>query len=271
MQEIFDLPLYAPYGINDQIWAKIRDKDNTTFDSFCIKCNRHATFQLVDLGQLPSPPLIELNNAPRCHLPSSYVPKYALEYIPFLYLHFECTRDKYHRIGMMLQPIDGRTIMKVGQYPSLADSQLPDYKKFSKCISNDRLKEIKTAVGLSAHGVGIGAFVYLRRVIEHLVNDACEKAKEDGKAVEGKVLERISSLQGYLPDTLIKNKEAYAILSKGIHELSDDECSESFSLMKALIDLILEEKLAKRNMEKKQKEIEREVSERHSELKNTKK
>ena len=53
------------------------------------------------------------------------------------------------------------------------------------------------------------------------------------------MVERIKMLQGYLPDVLIKNTTIYGILSKGIHELSEEECREYFPVVKECIYQIL--------------------------------
>jgi hypothetical protein len=41
----------------------------------------------------------------------------------------------------------------------------------------DAYREFGKAVGLGAHGVGIGAVVYLRRIIESLIEEAHQTAK----------------------------------------------------------------------------------------------
>ena len=51
--------------------------------------------------------------------------------------------------------------------------------------------------------------------------------------------EKIKMLEGYLPDILVKNATIYGILSKGIHELSEEECREYFPVVKGCIYQIL--------------------------------
>ncbi len=51
--------------------------------------------------------------------------------------------------------------------------------------------------------------------------------------------ERIKMLEGYLPEVLIKNTIIYGILSKGIHELSEEECRKYFPVVKECIYQIL--------------------------------
>lgn len=61
---------------------------------------------------------------------------------------------------------------KIGQWPSLADIQFGEMgKKYDKHMSRGDLQEFKRAIGLAAHGVGVGAFVYLRRIFENLIDE----------------------------------------------------------------------------------------------------
>ncbi len=46
-------------------------------------------------------------------------------------------------------------------------------------------------------------------------------------------------LECYLPEVLTKNTTIYGILSKGIHELSEEECRKYFPVVKECIYQIL--------------------------------
>lgn len=52
-------------------------------------------------------------------------------------------------------------------------------RKYDKVLSGERLKEFTRASGLAANGVGIGSFVYLRRIFEELIGEAHKAAKND--------------------------------------------------------------------------------------------
>ena len=58
----------------------------------------------------------------------------------------------------------------------------------------------------------------------------------------------------YLPKSLVHNEAFYGIVSKGIHELSEEECIEYFPVMKSFIMMILRqwEKMRKDEEEEKQ-------------------
>ena len=70
-------------------------------------------------------------------------------------------------------------LIKIGQYPSIGDILTPDIKKYRKVLSDEKLKEFHKAIGLKAHGVGIGSFAYLRRILEYLIEEAHQKAKKE--------------------------------------------------------------------------------------------
>lgn len=133
---------------------------------------------------------------------------------------------------------DVEFISKVGQYPSVADFHIGKVHKYDKVLPKERMREFTKAIGLAANGVGIGSFVYLRRIFEHLVFEALEVAKKDKPEfdetvfISSRMNERIQMLSGYLPDFLVENHTIYGILSKGIHELSEDVCNKHFSILR---------------------------------------
>jgi hypothetical protein len=162
-------------------------------------------------------------------------------------------------------------IQKIGQFPSIADLHLARIKTYAKVLDKEKLKEFTRAIGLSAHGIGIGSFVYLRRIIEYLIEEAHIKARSDTGWEEEdyrnmRIGERIQALKNHLPNFLIKNKEVYSIISKGIHELNEDECLQHFEIMKVAIELILDEKVEERNKEEKKKLAEKAISNLASKL-----
>ena len=66
-----------------------------------------------------------------------------------------------------------------------------------------------------------------------------------------RVEERILILSPELPGFLVENRKLYGILSKGIHELSEDECLSYFDVVKTGIEIILNEILRKKEHEEK--------------------
>ena len=71
---------------------------------------------------------------------------------------------------------------------------------------------------------------------------------------QSRMAEKINLLKDELPNFLVEQKSMYGILSKGIHELSENECLEAFQVVKIGIELILDEKIEKIYRQKKMEE-----------------
>lgn len=156
-------------------------------------------------------------------------------------LEYICSMDEKHHLDYIVLTTNN-SMMKIGQYPSIADMTFPELDAYKHVISKQDRKELGTALGLFANGVGAGSYVYLRRILERLIYQAKENARDtvnNEKFEQERMVERIKMLQGYLPDVLIKNTTIYGILSKGIHELSEEECREYFPVVKECIYQIL--------------------------------
>ena len=165
-----------------------------------------------------------------------------------------------------------RLLQKIGQYPSIADFHIYEIKQYDKLLSNDVLKEFTKAIGLAANGVGIGSFVYLRRIFENLILESFEEAKQEGKVKDealnkSRMDEKIGLLKDYLPSFLVENKSIYSILSKGIHELDENTCLEYFETMKLGIEIILDQKLEKKKQKDKEEEAKKRIAQLNSKLK----
>jgi len=140
-------------------------------------------------------------------------------------------------------------VVKVGQLPSIASLQLSEIdEKYSKQLDDMDIRLFKKAIGLAAHGVGAGSFVYLRRIFEGLILSAYEKnakgltiTSDDFKSQ--RMTDKVVTLKDYLPSELVAMKSIYSILSKGVHELSEEECLTYFAPLKLSIELILDQKI----------------------------
>jgi len=195
-------------------------------------------------------------------------------YIPnrFFTLQFRCLRECGQILGFVFQFKDGM-LTKIGQYPSFADLAASEIEKYRKTLGNHYL-EFRKAIGLAAHGVGIGAFVYLRRIFERLIEEAHQEAMdlsdwdEEAYTRSRRMDEKISLLKHLLPDFLIESRVIYSILSKGIHELSEEECLSRFFIIKTGIELILDEKIKKQERERKINEARKAIQNLSDSMKN---
>ncbi len=161
--------------------------------------------------------------------------------IRLMNFEFICSMDENHHLDFVVLT-NNNSMMKIGQYPSVADMTFPELDGYKHVISKQDRRELGTAIGLFANGVGAGSYVYLRRILERLVHQAKEEAGSHIDANEfenARMSDQIKMLNGYLPDILVQNTTIYGVLSKGIHELSEEECLKYFPVVKQCIFQIL--------------------------------
>lgn len=175
---------------------------------------------------------------------------------------FVCAMDDLHHLDYVVTTNDNQ-MTKIGQYPSIADLTFPELDVYKKVMSADDRKEFGRAIGLFASGIGAGSYVYLRRILERLLMQAKEKAGDniDKEAFDrAHVGDKITILKNYLPAALTNNSTLYGILSKGIHELSEEDCVTYFPVVKECIYMILDEWEDMRKKEEKEQAISAELS-----------
>ncbi len=178
--------------------------------------------------------------------------------------HYLCARCNNHVIFMFVNK------RKVGQVPSYSDFDAGNVNSdYEKILGPEKFKELKNASYLNSHGLSVGAFTYLRRIFEYLILKAKEKAEENSETFEENfdnfpIDQRIGRLKNYLPEFLVQHKALYSILSKGIHALSEEECSINFKIVKNGIEQILDEEIYKRNRQKKLEESSKLINQVHS-------
>ncbi|HEY8033868.1 MAG TPA: hypothetical protein VIF02_16225 [Methylocella sp.] len=161
-----------------------------------------------------------------------------------------CMRDIKHSIVFYFR-FKQRRIQKIGQYPSLADIANDESRSYRQVLAPADASDLHRAIGLAAHGVGVGSFVYLRRVFERLIARRFTEFKgsegwDDDALVCKRMEDKIEFLKAHLPDFLVQNKKVYAILSKGVHELSEEECLSAFEFLKHSTFFILDDDKRKR-------------------------
>lgn len=185
-----------------------------------------------------------------------------------LIFEFVCAMDNSHHLDYIVLT-DNSIFRKIGQYPSIADLSFPELDKYNTVMSKNDRRELGKALGLFANGIGAGSYVYLRRILERLL----EKIKADaGDTVDSDTFEqsrmgeKMRMLKDHLPKTLADNPSIYGILSKGIHELSEEECRSYFIVVKDCLLMIFDEWVEKKEKSKKEESIRSELSKIASKL-----
>lgn len=173
---------------------------------------------------------------------------------------FFCSMNAVHYQKMyLLYSLEGNTLLfrKIGQKPlnsDLKDKMSNNYKKIlQKYNAFDDFRNFEQS---ESRNLLAGSCTYLRRIFEKMVNQMLE-SDEISKELKGKAkhFEDKISLVKTLFDIDIQDilNSSYSLLSKGIHELNNEEIEEFYSLMLEVICIQLESEYEK-DLKAKQRE-----------------
>jgi hypothetical protein len=243
-------PLYEKFAVDLLHATFLRlTVASSKIDGHCIACRKDTTFQVA-------PPFL------------NYSMPHALDELSkqakgFAKIQATCARNGNHKLIVFLHIADG-FVVKVGQWPSLADILLDELKPLRSALSREDGAELHKAIGLAAHGVGVGSYVYLRRVLERLISktydankDAVGIVKEDFHRL--RMPDKIETLRNYLPPFLVQHGEIYGQLSDGIHNLSEDACLGYFDILKGAVFMMLKQESTRRAEAKAEDELSRAI------------
>lgn len=231
---LFEVPLYAPHGFAEDFTPKDlygwqdQFEPEVRIDGHCPYCNRQSTFSLKYQ-----------------HIPGGDPRRNISERVSHDHMQVICSRDQGHRVYYHFR-IENLIVQKIGQYPSLADIANDEVSLYRKKMDRLDAQEFHKAIGLAAHGVGVGSFVYLRRVFERLIDKRFQEFKgvenwDDSQFYAVRMEDKIELLKDHLPEFLVANRKIYSILSIGVHALDDKTCLSWFEAMKQSIVIILED------------------------------
>lgn len=242
-------PLYAVVAFDPQSWKEGAALFCGTLkvDGHCPQCGRDATFKRGNKAAYDG--RVGIGDARD----------------GFYIVALQCVRNDDHTIHIFLQK-DRNAIQKVGQWPSLADIALDELKEYKALLKGKDAAEFHKAIGLAANGVGVGSFVYLRRIFERLITKAFDKNKaangwKDEDFYRQRMPEKIAQLSAFLPAFLVENRKVYGVLSKGLHELAEEECLAYFAALKMAILVILEQEKERRRKAELEKDLSSAIAE----------
>jgi len=231
------VPLYEQFQYDDEKENQFSALEHFegTLDFHCSECGQHSVFTVRK---------------------NSYQSDFFYKNYTFSLL-FYCSRNNAHQALFVFRAHKG-VLQKIGQIPSLADLALPDLRKYRPVLGDESFKELTRAIGLTTHGVGIGAFVYLRRIFESLIEGAravasSERGWDEEAYTRARMDEKIGLLKEHLPEFLVQNRGLYGILSVGVHTLTEAECLSAFPAVRLAIELILDDLLEQHERQAKLK------------------
>jgi hypothetical protein len=181
------------------------------------------------------------------------------------FVSLRCTRAEQHPLFFWFR-VEKMRIWKIGQHPSYADLAAADLRRYRKALPEDITAELSRAIGLVAHGVGIGSFTYLRRIFERILEAAGQRAAanpdwDQDLFERSRMDEKIDLLKAELPPVLVENRKLYGILSKGLHELTEQECLDAFPVLRVAIELILDQWIEEQTRRKREDQARKEIDE----------
>lgn len=211
------------------------------FDTYCIWCKQSATFrrtQTMHGGQNKFRPESQSHSWP-------------------INVTVICTRGQ-HSYQFMFG-FYGGGIAKIGQSPSAADIGVGDLAELRGILDRPTFSELHKAEGLVSHGAAIGAFAYLRRVFENVIERHRTDFEAENGEIEGfntmRMAEKIKALKSTLPRVLTANPASYSILSAGIHTLDEETCAAEYPVLRAALLMILRQDLRRKQELEDEKEL----------------
>lgn len=130
-----------------------------TVDTWCTSCQCMSTFHIRDRSNSYS---------------AGQLTEIKLPYSGLITVDAVCGRGgikNYEGCSSTFEVVFSKKdseITKIGQNPSIADLEFSKLDEaFDKELPRAFRQELGKAIGLYSHGVGIGSFVYLRRILKH--------------------------------------------------------------------------------------------------------
>lgn len=256
---LLEAALYRDYALDgNYLYVKrFFEGPDLQFDAHCVYCEQSSTFKQA-VGNRGTG-----SGRQRPSDQSWLEPK-------VFTIKLQCQRKPKHLYYYVFR-IERQAIAKIGQSPSLADIASADIARFRKVLGDPYRADLHRAVGLYAHGIGAGSFVYLRRIFEHLLAEAAKTERKAGNPLEGFEIgpmdEKVKALAGTLPPEVVETSGTYAVLSAGIHALTEEQCLTLFPVMRAAVMLILDGHLAALERDKNRKDLKRALAKAQSEIK----
>ncbi|MFC5270467.1 hypothetical protein [Adhaeribacter terreus] len=258
------MPLYDKLELNSALEYKLVDilRFSGKIDMFCVGCNKESTFTGFDNLTDYVPGVAYTSNSSKLMERVFTLPKYFSHKKVFT-VKLKCSRNENHLMLFNFY-IKDNILIKIGQYPSLMDLAHHSLKKYKRILGTDLYNEFNRAVGLATLNIGLGSFIYLKRIFDHLLEDAHKQIFADEKWNELEYLaspmhKRIALLKHHLPPYLVEKRDMFQILSKDVHELSEEECLKFFPLLQNAIECILDEKLIEITRDLKRQELDKSI------------
>ena len=244
-------PPYSVHEIEKEDFWFLSKEFEIKIDAFCDKCGKERVFRCYNEVGIKSIKGEIAHNTSQ-PMQASARPYESTEH--FVDLEFICSYcGEKHHIPLK---ITIKNAMKYGQYPSYSREKVHEVVKYKNIISK-YYTELTCAINLYSQKCGIAAFVHLRRILEHLIDNKYRQYEGDPAGIRFKEkLSAVEKNEPIIPTEFAEEKNRiYSILSKGIHEYDEEECYNLYPALEFIIESILDIELQKREHARKIKEV----------------
>jgi hypothetical protein len=175
--------------------------------------------------------------------------------------NFACSHNEEHKYFLDLEITQSKNIVilrKVGQLPS--PYELMHENRYDDVLNDlESLEDYRKSIETTAYNYHVASFMYSRRVLERIMLKkflGLGNTKKEFKKIinfEEKFKLTKEIIEPELRDHF---KPLYGVLSEGIHNLTDEECREYYTILHDLVKFQLEYMLIEKEREThKQKTI----------------
>jgi len=244
---LLNLPLYSPVTIDSPTSPTVRAILTyvSIIDFYCPFCKKYTPFQGLLSTETQNSIVSERMAVKGFGVTAGFwqQKKFSKE--------LACKRAE-HKVTFHFQIEDGK-LLKVGQYPSIAEINFGEALDFAEALGEQRARDLNKAIELAGLGAGLGAYIYLKKVFLSLLEDAHQKAKlkkssskhwDEACYSNAAISDKVKLLSLHMPSIIVQHPEYYAILDRNLDQLSDQECLNRFNPLKTAVLVIADERLA---------------------------
>lgn len=151
----------------------------------------------------------------------------------------------------------------IGFYPEIFSAFDFD-SKYSSVLTSEQLSDLGMASKANSLGMGIASFVYLRRVLESLVNKVLDDNQVSCKHLNS-FKDKLKEAEKFVP--LFPERfgdvkgRLYNFISEGVHSWSEEECLRLYSLAEYVVISVLDYYKKQKEESEKTEELQKRIGE----------
>lgn len=286
-QEFFtQLPIYKPIDVTEISPLEVADiiYYEKSIDCVCPFCKEKKESIFNSIAVRPSGGSREISESSRFALILTNIgngfkamgePEKHEYKDNYFSVNFKCARNENHIISFHLMIFNNK-LMKIGQFPSVNHIKNSNFERFDSVIGKVKVQELKKGEMCHGMNLGTGALSYIRKVFEYVIENIHVEAKsssdwspeKEEEYSKIRFVKKVEMLEKWLPSFVVQNKKTYyAVISDGIHNMSDEDCMDAYDTLKGALELILDEILRDKDKKDKEKELSAALGQLHSKKK----